>query len=136
MYLLLMLTGKCRFGWKLVSKSALYCGLSPVDIWGHMWDNIFNSWEIVRDIMLKYANVAIVGDKIRAYDFEPIPGRPDRFVEGVVSQVDTIQGADVFVIYCTADSSPEQPGRVGMEMYIPHELGFDWDGRVQLVEEV
>ena len=37
---------------------------------------------------LKFQNKFKVGDKIKAYDFEPMPDRPDRFVVGSVIKVD------------------------------------------------
>jgi hypothetical protein len=37
--------------------------------------------------MLKFAKIAQVGDTIRAYDFKPLVGREDCFVEGVVKKL-------------------------------------------------
>ena len=34
--------------------------------------------------MLKFERVATVGDIIRAYDFKPMAGRDDAFIEGIV----------------------------------------------------
>ena len=82
--------------------------------------------------MLKYANVAQVGDTIRAYDFKPMIGRDDCFVEGVVKRVDN-KGFECFVIEVTKDSwsDSEDKGRVGQEVLVPFQVSFmEYDGRV------
>ena len=48
--------------------------------------------------MLKFENVATVGDYIRAYDFKPMRGRMDSYVEGVVLEVTNSQGYKAFKI--------------------------------------
>lgn len=82
--------------------------------------------------MLKYANVAKVGDVIRAYDFKPMVGRDDCFVEGLVKRVDN-KGFDCYIIEVTKDSWAEgdDRGRVGQEVLVPFEVSFmEYDGRV------
>jgi hypothetical protein len=82
--------------------------------------------------MLKNANVATVGDIIRAYDFKPMVGREDCFVEGVVTKVDN-KGYDCFVIKVIKDSWSDatDKGRVGQEVFVPFEVSFmEYDGRV------
>jgi hypothetical protein len=82
--------------------------------------------------MLKFANVATVGDIIRAYDFKPMTGREDCFVEGVVTKVDN-KGYDCFVIKVTKDSWSDaaDKGRVGKEVFVPFEVSFmEFDARV------
>jgi hypothetical protein len=82
--------------------------------------------------MLKYANVAKVGQTIRAYDFKPMLGREDCFVEGVVKKVDNV-GYDCFVIDVTKDSwsDAEDKGRVGQEVLVPFQVSFmEYDGRI------
>ena len=45
-----------------------------------------------------------VGDTIRSYDFKPMVGRNDCYVEGVVEEVkDTSQGYDAYRIRVTTD---------------------------------
>jgi hypothetical protein len=81
---------------------------------------------------LKYANIAGVGDIIRAYDFKPMVGRDDCFVEGVVTRVDN-RGYDCYVIVVSKDSwsDMEDQGRVGQEVLVPFEVSFmEYDGRV------
>ncbi len=82
--------------------------------------------------MLKYANVAQVGDVIRAYDFKPMVGREDCFVEGVVKKVDN-KGFECFVIDVTKDSwsDASDKGRVGQEVLVPFQVSFmEYDGRI------
>jgi len=82
--------------------------------------------------MLKFANIAKLGDTIRAYDFKPMKGREDCFVEGVVKRIDT-KLYDAFVIEVTKDSwsDAQDPGRVGKEVFVPFEVSFmEFDARV------
>ena len=82
--------------------------------------------------MLKFANIAKVGDTIRAYDFKPMAGREDCFVEGVVVKIDN-QGYDCFVIDVTKDSwsDAEDKGRVGKQVFVPFQVSFmEFDARV------
>ena len=82
--------------------------------------------------MLKFATIAQVGDTIRAYDFKPMMGREDCFVEGVVRKIDN-KGYDCYVIEVTKDSwsDAEDKGRVGKEVFVPFEVSFmEFDARV------
>lgn len=82
--------------------------------------------------MLKFAKIARIGDTIRAYDFKPMAGREDCFVEGIVTKVDN-RGYDCFVITVTKDSwsDAEDAGRVGKEVFVPFEVDFmEFDARV------
>ena len=82
--------------------------------------------------MLKFENVAEVGDSIKAYDFQPIDGRPDRFLVGTVtSKGKTPLGFAGYTVTVTESSIPN---RVGEEMLVPFGMVFDeWDGRVSKV---
>ena len=82
--------------------------------------------------MLKFANIAKLGDTIRAYDFKPMKGREDCFVEGVVVKIDN-KGYDCFVINVTKDSwsDAQDQGRVGKQVMVPFEVSFmEFDARV------
>jgi len=82
--------------------------------------------------MLKFANIAKLGDTIRAYDFKPMLGREDCFVEGVVVKIDN-KGYDCFVINVTKDSwsDAQDQGRVGKQVFVPFEVSFmEFDARV------
>ena len=78
-----------------------------------------------------------VGDKIRGYDFKPMDGREDSFVEGIVEVVNsTEQYFNAFKVTCTKDvfGGENQTGkhsRVGKIVYIPHRVDFmEYPGRV------
>lgn len=96
--------------------------------------------------MLKYENVANVGDRIRAYDFET---RDDCYIEGVIITKDvegTVRGYSCFVVRVDADVCPPlrrgltDPmqfndatfgNRVGATCYVPMQCAWsEWDGRV------
>ena len=87
---------------------------------------------------MKFSNIAKVGQTIRAYDFKPMIGREDCFVEGVVEQVrNTEQGYMAYKITCTKDvfSGENQPkgkhSRVGKIVFVPHEVSFmEYDARI------
>ena len=88
--------------------------------------------------MLKYAKIAKVGQTIRAYDFKPMAGRDDCFVEGVVEKVDN-RGYDCYVIRVTKDyfgsdrvyTTAGEDSRVGHEVFVPFQVSFmEYDGRI------
>jgi hypothetical protein len=91
-----------------------------------------------REYMLKFTGVAKVGDIIRAYDFKPMAGRDDAFIEGIVIDADNMEGGyKAFKIEVTADkfkkyeTKAKKTNRVGALMYVPHETGFmEFDFRV------
>lgn len=74
------------------------------------------------------------GDVIRAYDFKPMTGREDCFIEGtVVDAHSTEQGYQAYRIRVTRDSwsDAKDAGRVGHEMFVPWRVSFsEFSGRV------
>jgi hypothetical protein len=76
----------------------------------------------------------IQGDTIRAYDFKPMTGREDCFIEGeVLDCLDTSQGYQAYRIRVTRDSwsDSEDKGRVGIEMFVPWRVSInEFQGRV------
>jgi hypothetical protein len=88
--------------------------------------------------MLKFENVATVGDIIRAYDFKPCAGRDDAFIEGVVIDANNNeQGFKSFKVKVTADkflkheTKASKDNRIGLEMFVPMETSFmEFDFRV------
>jgi hypothetical protein len=75
------------------------------------------------------------GDIIRAYDFKPMVGREDCFIEGEVIDAHSIeQGYQAYKIRVTNDSwreGADDKGRIGIEMYVPWRVSFnDFQGRV------
>ena len=77
----------------------------------------------------------IRGDTIRAYDFKPMAGREDCFIEGeVIDAHSTEQGYQAYKIRVTNDSwreGADDKGRIGIEMYVPWRVSFnEFQGRV------
>ena len=76
----------------------------------------------------------VEGDVIRAYDFKPMVGREDCFIEGeVIDAHSTEQGYQAYRIRVTRDSwEPKgEQGRVGIEMFVPWRVSFsEFQGRV------
>ena len=73
------------------------------------------------------------GDVIRSYDFKPMVGREDCFVEGTVLGETTDQGYTAYKITVTKDSWSDatDKGRVGKIVYVPKMVAFmDYPGRV------
>jgi hypothetical protein len=83
--------------------------------------------------MLKYQNLAQIGDRIRAYDFG---GGKDYYIEGTVTAKGAIKSPQGFMLYegYTIDIDVDTLGdRVGDTGYVPFETTFDYDERVELV---
>jgi len=88
--------------------------------------------------MLKFEGIAKVGDIIRAYDFRPMAGRDDAFIEGVViDDNNNEQGFKAFKVKVTADkflkyeTKATKNNRIGLDIFVPHETGFmEFDFRV------
>jgi hypothetical protein len=74
------------------------------------------------------------GDVIRSYDFKPMVGREDCFVEGIVEDNETKEmGYKAYKITVTKDSwsDAEDKGRVGKTVYVPIKVLYnDYPGRV------
>lgn len=72
------------------------------------------------------------GDVIRSYDFKPMVGRDDCFVEGVVERETNEHGYDAYKITVTKDSwTTEGYSRVGEIVYVPKRVSFsEFAGRV------
>ena len=74
-----------------------------------------------------------VRDVIRSYDFKPMVGREDCFVEGEILEITNEQGYNAFKIVVTKDSwsDAEDKGRVGEIVFVPLEVSHnDYPGRV------
>jgi len=88
--------------------------------------------------MLKFQNIAKVGQTIRAYDFKPMVGRSDCFVEGKVLAIDDSQGYKAFRIRVTKDVFDNKEftesgygSRVTKEVFVPFQVSFmEYDARI------
>ena len=87
-------------------------------------------------MMIKKGNEMLnvkIGDVIRSYDFKPMVGREDCFVEGVVERETNEQGYDAYKITVTKDSwsDASDKGRVGKIVFVPKIVSFsEFPGRV------
>ena len=80
---------------------------------------------------MNHSYKAKVGDIIRAFDFKPMAGRDDAFVEGIVEEVNcTEPGYNCFKITATADkftkyeTVADNENRVGRIVFVPHQVSF------------
>ena len=89
--------------------------------------------------MLKHENKAVKGDIIRAYDFAPMAGRGDCYVEGKVIDANCNEpGYKCYKIEITADkfdgdveTEMIRGNRIASQMYVPYEVSFmEYDFRV------
>lgn len=96
--------------------------------------------------MLKFENAANVGDVIKAFDFQPMPGRDDSYLVGRViekgpmyvemhgRQVHMCDGYKVFVKDSNSGSDKYDMDRIGTEMIVPFEMSItDFDNRVEVI---
>lgn len=87
--------------------------------------------------MLKFEHIQ-PGARIKAYDFEPYPGRSERYVTGTVVEHTFEQGAKFLVIDCDGDTAfrPDSGhSRIGERVFVPMEMLFEYDtvDRVQVL---
>lgn len=88
--------------------------------------------------MLKFEKVANVGDVIRGYDFKPMFGRNDCYVEGKVVEITTEMGYKAFKVECLKDvfdgevrTTKGEGSRVGQRIYVPMQTDFmEFDARI------
>jgi hypothetical protein len=80
-----------------------------------------------------------INDVIRSYDFKPMVGRPDCYIEGkVVETNNTEQGYRAYKIVVTKDhfgdevsTTPSSDSRVDHIMYVPVSVSFsEYAGRI------
>lgn len=72
-----------------------------------------------------------IGDTIRSYDFEPVPGREDSFIEGDIEYIDLEQG--VYFVVCRYDStvpSTSEFSRVGKTIRVPVRVRREFTDRL------
>jgi hypothetical protein len=88
---------------------------------------------------MKHSNKAKIGDTIRAYDFKPMTGRGDAYVEGIVENAETREpGYLAYKITVKADkfigdveTVASKDNRIGKIVFVPHEISFmEFDFRV------
>lgn len=91
--------------------------------------------------MTNFENTAEIGDTIRSFDFKPMPGRNDSYVEGVVVEKGiTKNGFMGFTIKVTkqvfGDIVDEILSDNSKEIMAPFEMSFlDWDARITKIQK-
>jgi hypothetical protein len=85
--------------------------------------------------MLKFEKAAKVGDVIRGYDFKPMAGRDDSYVEGeVVDCANNEHGYKAFKIIVSKEifgGEKITDNLVGKFVYVPHQVSFmEYDARI------
>jgi hypothetical protein len=77
----------------------------------------------------------IVGDLIKAYDFEPIEGREELYVIGAIDRIEefayVIKGETIIkdTVFETARMAE------GVEIRVPFKTRFEYDGRITALTE-
>jgi len=83
--------------------------------------------------MLKFEGIEL-GATIKAFDFEPMEGRRDRYIVGNITDTAERHGAKFYVVECVSDSAfPEGNNRIGLDIYVPMEMCMDFDERVEVM---
>ena len=88
--------------------------------------------------MYKFENIAKTGETIRGYDFKPMVGRNDCYVEGKVVEINPKEVPYAcFKVKCTKDvfdgveHTETKGSRVGKTVFIPMEVSFmEFDARI------
>lgn len=78
----------------------------------------------------------VIGDLIKAFDFQPMEGRKDRYVVGKVKAIGSVtadyQTYEAYTIECVYDS--DEGRREGCTILVPVEVFFsEYEGRVSKV---
>lgn len=72
-----------------------------------------------------------VGDVIRAYDFKPMAGRKDRYVEGKIISLPTDRGYACYEVEADGTTHYEK----GQSVFVPFEVAFmKYKNRVVLIK--
>ena len=76
-----------------------------------------------------------VGDLIKAFEFEPMSDRPDRFVIGAIDRIEehhyVIKGETIIKDTCYGEARMQE----GVEVRVPFKTLFDYEGRIVALSE-
>jgi hypothetical protein len=79
------------------------------------------------------------GDMIKAYDHQPMQGRDEKFIVGKIVAVDqeskTQPGAMGYHVKVEQDTLFDKNSREGKIVFVPYEVGMDYDDRVSMMED-
>ena len=91
--------------------------------------------------ILKYENTAEIGDVIKAFDFQPMPGRGNCYITGKVLDKGIFNQFAAYKVEVTGQMWDGKPTdrQVGEIMYVPFETSMEdrfpgYDNRVTKVE--
>lgn len=88
--------------------------------------------------MSSFENQIEIGQRVRAFDFQPMKGREDCYVEGRVTGISIEHGFKAFVVRCDKDSwdsdGDNKGSRVGQAIIVPMEVDFmEYDERIVVI---
>tara|TARA_Y100001949_G_C15983926_1_gene329642 strand:+ start:732 stop:2438 length:1707 start_codon:yes stop_codon:yes gene_type:complete len=79
------------------------------------------------------------GDMIKAYDYQPMEGRDEKFIVGKVVAVDkeskTQPGAMGYHVKVEQDTLFDKNSREGKTVFVPYEVSMDYDNRISMKED-
>ncbi len=78
--------------------------------------------------MAKFESLAEVGDRIKAFDFEPFPGRPEAYAIGTVIEKEEY----CYVVGVEEDTYAPVGARI--EIKVPFQVLCEFDERVSIVK--
>jgi len=80
-----------------------------------------------------------VGDFIRSYDFKPMKGRPDSYVEGEVLELSNEVGYAAYKIRVDVDffDGKKEQDRIGEIVFAPVKVAiFEYEGRIMNLSRI
>ena len=87
--------------------------------------------------MLKFEGKFKIGDKIKSYDFPPMPDRESSWLEGtIIDDFNTEHGFNSFKVVITKRifSGTTDSEEIGDFAWVPHQVSFlEYDERIQLL---
>jgi len=81
----------------------------------------------IGDYIMNYKNKANTGDKIKAFDFQPMEGRDDRYVVGTIINKDDYS----YTIQVEKDTNAPEGYRI--EVIVPFVVMCDFENRITKV---
>lgn len=96
--------------------------------------HVKRAWKRAEKKLLKFEGKFKEGDYIRAYDFEPIRGRLDSYIEGVVVEIVDDLKSLPYKAYKIKLEQSVRSGNIersdGTMLYVPMETSRDYDHRI------
>lgn len=84
--------------------------------------------------MLKFADVKIGVTRIRAYDFKPMKGRDDNYLEGTIVKV-VNEPYYAFIVKVDSEYPTDHTDRIGKNILVPIEVSFmEYEERITILK--